>query len=441
MTKVEQLLANLAFREMVNADKTAYAIARLLPGYSTTTIKEARLKFRETDAFKGTSKADKPQPAAPKGKPAASTEFTGDKASFIGYSKDRITTLQQLLDFCEFDGSEWDVKSHKVNKWEVGAKDEKGNLQIADLWQVEARFERKVQAVAARDEIALMLDEAKKGMVEYPPFRRLPSQDQYGNLLLVSIPDLHVGKLAWAKECGDHYDVHIAETVFRNALDALLKRAAPYPVDRILFVVGNDLIHIDNPRNTTYNGTPQDHDSRYMRTFTHARHLMTEAIDRLVTIADVDVMIVPGNHDETAAFHVGQCLECWYHKCPQVNVDITPTLRKYYEWGDCMFMFTHGDKEPIAKLAQLAAFEQKQMWGRTTHREALVGHLHHTEVKDQPGITVRRLCSLSAADAWHKHAGYVGSPRRAESFVWNKQDGLIGSQVYTVPTPANDTPI
>lgn len=421
-TLTDRLAQNPDFKAAVLAGIKLSGLHESFPGHGTTTMKEARRKVRylEQQATSGSAVEE-------------NTEFVGDRATYSAKATHRITTLQELLDFCRFDGETWEVERWSCNKWEVGAKDASHQVQVTALYQVKATFRRKAVVVAALAEIERLETKARDYAPVYLPFLR-PVEPASGNLLEISIPDLHIGKLAWAKECGEPYDVAIAETVFREALDALVARAAPYIVEKFLFVVGNDLLHVDNPHNTTFNGTPQDHDSRYHRTFMRAFDLMVEAIDRLLAVADVDVMIVPGNHDQTAAWHLGHSLTCWYNRCAQVTVDNRPMLRKYYEWGKVMLVFTHGDKEkPISKLANLAADEEPEMWGRTRYREAHIGHLHHNELKDEPGFSIRRLPSLSAADNWHKAAGFVGAPRQAQSFVWNSNEGLVGTQVYNVP--------
>ena len=44
----------------------------------------------------------------------------------------RITSLDQLLDFCKVDLSVWEVERHVLNKWEVGAKSETKDLSFSE---------------------------------------------------------------------------------------------------------------------------------------------------------------------------------------------------------------------------------------------------------------------------------------------------------------------
>lgn len=416
-----QLLQDPAFQRAVQGGVKSGELCRMFPDYGRTTIKEAKRRLIGDDV-----------PAS--SRPSIEKTETSDTLALVVNSYRPIRTLDELLAVAQVDCQEWEVERWSCNQWPTSAFNrETDSFNQVENWQIKASFKRRVQYLCIKREIEQLLADAEARMPSHPKLPRISLER--GHLLEVSIPDLHMGKLAWAQECGDAYDVEIAEKVFREALGTLLHRASTFDIEKVLFVVGNDLLHVDGPKNQTFGGTPQDHDSRYHRTFLRSRRLMIEAVDELLKIANVDVMVVPGNHDQTAAWHLGDSLQCWYRNSEQVEIDNQPALRKYYEYGRVMLMFTHGDKErPISKLGQIAAAEMPEMWGRTLHREAHIGHLHHNEYKDEPGFSIRRLSSLSAADAWHKNSGYIGSPRRAETFIWDRDEGLISTQVYTVPT-------
>jgi len=56
----------------------------------------------------------------------------------------RIHTLEQLIQFCEVDLQVWAVERFVVNKWEVGAKDDNGEIVVEPLYQVKAWLIRKI---------------------------------------------------------------------------------------------------------------------------------------------------------------------------------------------------------------------------------------------------------------------------------------------------------
>jgi hypothetical protein len=202
-------------------------------------------------------------------------------------------------------------------------------------------------------------------------------------------------------------------------------------------VVGNDTLNSDNLENTTARGTPQSTDGRQQKTFRRTRQMIVAATERLMEIADVDVLMVAGNHDLFNVFALGDALECWFHKAPNVSVDNRACLRKYYRYHQNMILFTHGSEEkPYQRLSQIAAAEEPRMWGETRYREAHIGHLHKTMVDEQHGFRVRMMPSLCAADSWHAQKAFTGQIRSAEALVWGQNNGLIGTAIYNVPLPA-----
>lgn len=366
--------------------------------------------------------------AAPKTTPSAgpSYEEHGNKAVKTVASDVEIKTLDVMLRTCEVDTSTWDVERWICNTW-------------ANKWQVKVWLRRRVELVAARHEIAALLADAKSRA----PQRARSVHDGNGaseggpHMLEVNIPDLHLGKLAWSKETGHaDYDIAIARRIYLEALERVINRVRGFGLKQILFPVGSDFLNADNKAALTTRGTPQDVDSRYPKMFEAGRQLMTDAIDRLRLIAPVHVPVVPGNHDELSAWHLGHSLECFFAKTKGVTIDNTPTQRKYVEFGKVMLLLTHGDKGKVTDYPLLMASEQPAMWGRTTFHEAHVGHFHQTKVQEKNGARVRTLSALCAPDAWHAGMGYVGNLRSAEGFVWHETEGLVAQSYYTVPEVA-----
>src|SRR5690606_19079944 len=122
----------------------------------------------------------------------------------------------------------------------------------------------------------------------------------------------------------EDYDLKIAEKRVKEAVKDLLSRVNIATIHRILLPIGNDLINIDNRYNTTFAGTPQDSDCRYMKIIKIVKRILIEVIDELSMIAPVDVIVVPGNHDTTSSFMMGEILEAFYHKNELVNIDNAP---------------------------------------------------------------------------------------------------------------------
>jgi hypothetical protein len=375
------------------------------------------------------------KPEAPE-VPPETREFLGDTQTFTGYSKERITTLEQLLAFCQVDGSEWEVERHVVNKWEVGAKNANSEIVVEPLFQIKAWLRRKRAVITAREEIDFLLKKLEKNAPVYPVIKAASAPS--GNLLELSIPDAHFGKLAWGAETGhENYDTKIAERIFRQAFAALLQRTSAYKFDRVLLVPGNDFLNANNTENTTAAGTPQSCDGRQHKTFRTACETTIWTIERALEIAKyVDVLPIPGNHDPDAVFYLGEVLAAWFRNCDRVHIDDQPTTRKFYQWGHVGLMFTHKGGKGQTQTQRnrlLMATERRKMWGETKYNEIHTGDLHQVRLEEEFGVRVRILPSLCPPDAWHAREGYVGNARSAEAYVWNKSEGLVAQAYYNVP--------
>lgn len=374
-------------------------------------------------------------------------EVKGNAATFKAEVTEKIESPEDLYRICKIDLTIWEVVTLKCSgsqgysipravgksrTWERTSTEP----VITQLYHVSATLKRKVEIIGAREEVASLLEAAKR---DVPVRKSRLVADQFhlasGRLLEIAIPDLHVGKLAWAPETGHgSYDVKLAKQAFWDALEILLVRSRMHgPFERILFTIGNDLLHADTLTGTTTKGTQLETDSRFPKAFTAARELMCEAIDTLRVYAPVLGVVVSGNHDRLSAWTLGHSLECYFRNTADVQIDNRPTLRKYVEFGNNLLMLTHGDKVGKQKLPLLMAREEPAAWGRTRNHEVHLGHLHQEHVSEYSGVRVRIIPSLSAADAYHAENGYV-SQRAAEAFVWDREEGIIAHANYTIPS-------
>ncbi len=372
---------------------------------------------------------------------SATIRESGNTRDVAVVTAERVRTLEDLVRVCDIDLETWEVVEWHANKWEMGYKDAAKTAHSLPLFQVKARLRRRVELISARQEIAELKALAKleitpKQHLLRPPVRLHGS----GNMLEIDIFDLHLGKLAWSKETGyENYDLKIARRLFEEALETLIQRTASHSFSRVVLPVGNDFFHTDNLVSETSHGTRQDCEGRFHKTARIGREMMVHAIERLRQVAPVTAVITPGNHDQLSAWHLGDSLECWFHRDSDVTIENLPTLRKYVEFGQVMLMFTHGNRGKQPDYPLLMATEQPDMWGRTRFREAHLGHLHKTHVLSGPsvrenhGARVRIISSLCATDAWHSEMTFVGNLRQAEAFVWNAKEGQIAHATFTAP--------
>jgi len=191
----------------------------------------------------------------------------------------------------------------------------------------------------------------------------------------ISLPDIHYGKL-------HDYTLTQVEDQYMITVQELVQKASGLNIEKFILPIGNDGMNSEGMRGTTTKGTPQQDSGGWKDTFRGYWQLMTTAIDYLKEQAPVDVIIVSGNHDYERMFYAGDVLAGWYRNDANVTVDNSYDSRKYYEYGQNMLMFTHGDKEKPADMPLIMATEKPEMFARTSHREVHCGHLHKEMVNE-----------------------------------------------------------
>jgi hypothetical protein len=350
-----------------------------------------------------------------------------------------IKSLEDLIKVCKIDTNIWIVDRWECSSWGSPSKlrsyrnnKRKDKAVINTLFRVKAYLKKNlplIQLTSVKDEI---IADIKKHKPSYKPVPYKKDTEPY--LYEIDPFDIHFGKHAWGKETGNDYDIEIAEADTLKCVDEHIQRAKQFNIEKFLLVIGNDFFNVDNPNNTTTAGTIQQEDTRWKKTFKRGRELIVKIIDRLRLIAPVDILVIPGNHDSTKTYFMGDALECWYHSTPGVNINNDPPTRKYYSYGKCLIGFAHGKDENINNLPTTMAIEKPVLFANAKFREWHTGDKHHRKVQstklpitvdETQGVTVRILRSISPADGWHFDKTFIGSLRAMDGFLWHKEKGLV----------------
>ena len=258
---------------------------------------------------------------------------------------------------------------------------------------------------------------------KYPKVKYKPKND--GHLLVIDPADIHFGKLASAYESGDEYNIDIAQQRVYEGVNGLLSKASGFEIDQILFIIGNDVLHIDSPQRKTTSGTPQDTDGTWFDAFLKAKETIVDIIELLIPIAPVHVQYDPSNHDYMSGFYFADTVASWFNKSKNVTFNVSIAHRKYFRYGNSLIGTTHGDGAKISDLPLLMATEAKEHWAESSHRYVYIHHLHHKIKNDHIGVTVESLRSPSGTDSWHHRNGYQHAPKAIEAFIHSKQHGQI----------------
>ena len=371
------------------------------------------------------------QPKTEKTRKESKFTQNGDKATLEITTDKQIKTLEQLIEVAKIDTDVWEIERYVCNKWEVAAFDHaEGHFTLQELWQVKATLKMKHKEIFLREVAKEIIGEIKEHSPVVP--KRIYQKKKEQHLIEVDLFDPHIGKLSWGLESGEDYDIKIAEKRYRTALEEIIDRNT-YGVERWLLPLTGDFFNVNSSTASTFAGTPQSEDTRWKKTFRIGWKLLSESITTLSEIAPVTVLIVTGNHDTESLFYAGEVLSARFDNNQNITVDNSPMTRKYFRYGVNLTGFTHGSDEKLEQLPMIMANEAKGDFANTKYREWHVGHFHSKReyrflsTKEDKGVTVRVIRSLSSVDEWHYKKGYIGAVKTGEAFIYHKTNGMIAN--------------
>lgn len=372
--------------------------------------------------------------------PGMRTQFKGDLGE-ISMTDVSPHTLDELLKASGVDLAVWEVERYITNTWQMGRKDKRvslkwekgvstgfvedsGGITKAPLWQVKAWLRRKVEASTIAQMLEGFTAKAAKHApktFEYERIKRGKADCCY----VLNIQDLHLAKLAWDPSTGHgDWDIKIAREAYDASINDLMQKAPVERITEIVMIAGSDMLQMDNDNSMTTAGTYVDSDSRLAKAFDAACEMMTNNIDKLASRFKVKVVVIGGNHDSTVSLFLGKYIEAWFRNHPNVTVDSSPRSRKYHGYGKTLLAFDHGDKTKLKDLPLVVMRENQSTISQYQHIECLTGHLHFEASQDTKGIIVRTAPALCAPDVWHGEKGFVGSIRRSQGLLYERENGL-----------------
>lgn len=289
------------------------------------------------------------------------------------------------------------------------------------------------EAALYQDLVDSMTDLAK----ELPPQPKLPRKTDYvdPNLLTVyPLGDPHIGLLTYTPEVGADWDLSIAESVFLPLFHNLVT-VAPASTECLIIDLG-DFWHYDGmEQRTMRSGHKVDADGRPSKMVQVGYRIMLQMIRSALDVHEiVNVVILPGNHDDLGSIFLRVSLYHIFEDNPRVNVELSPNVFQYFSWGKNLLGMHHGDKCKLNDLPMVMAADQKEMWGNSSYRHWLIGHFHHDsanrfEGKEQKGVKVETFRTIVANEGYAHEAGYR-TDQDGKAIVYHKDYGEI--ERYTV---------
>jgi hypothetical protein len=362
---------------------------------------------------------DESQPYIPqKEKLEINKDGSHTSEKLLEMSNEQSKDVDYLLSAHGYDIKEWELTSARNNIWNVYSK----------IDGVQTLYSSKI-VVRPRKEDDISIDEIKEFFTElsrdYQSSVHTPVRyKKDGKMLEVNIADLHLDKLCFVGDSNDTYNPYIARERFFYVINDVVERTKDYEFEKILFIWSNDFFHYDNLNKTTTRGTPQDSTLQYTQMYKLGVSMLVEAINLLSKYAPVETIYVGSNHDKITSYFATEYLFAWYRNNSNISVDNDPKTRKYVEFGNSLIQFSHGHSEK-KRLGTTMQVEAREAWGRTLYHEVHAAHIHSEKtVTEDNGVIIRHVSSPTGTDAWHYESGYVGAVKKAQSFLWDRENGL-----------------
>ncbi len=236
--------------------------------------------------------------------------------------------------------------------------------------------------------------------------------------------------LAWGVETGDDWDTQIAEDTLIAAFRHLIDNAPKAKV-AVINQLG-DFLHFDSlDAVTPTNRHLLDSDTRFRRVVEVAVRALRAVVDMaLETHQEVHVVIAEGNHDLASSVWLQTLFAALYENEPRVTVNESALSYYVYQHGKVMLGFHHGHMKKNEGLPMYFAATYATVWGNTVKRYIHVGHRHHVEEKEHPGVKVIQHSTLAARDAYAARGGWL-SERQAQAITYHVEFGEVARNTVT----------
>jgi hypothetical protein len=369
-------------------------------------------------------------------------EFS-DNTGCIELNSYTICDKDDALRVANIDLDTWDIAKYTFNSWQVTMKlrkeigrDKNGKPIYEDEPKTKTNYQHKFELklkIPHPFELAVqrLIKEVPKFQSNKAPKFIAPS----GIAGEMALFDAHLAKLAWAAETGRRdYDLDIGASDYINACSTNLAWMTPFKPEKIFYVLGHDYMHFENYSGTTWKGgNVLDVDSRLPKVIYTAIETQIKCISMCRTVAPVDVIWVPGNHDEHASLWLACLIDHHFKDDRYVTVDISACKRKARLWGNLLVGWAHDMSRKYPSWNNELSQAFPKLWGKSVFREWHCGHKHKKmETKMHPiitqgGVLIRQLTALSPIDAWHFENLFTDAVPGGEALLWSKDHGVIAN--------------
>lgn len=245
-----------------------------------------------------------------------------------------------------------------------------------------------------------------------------------------TITDYHLGMLSWHEETGADWDIEIAEDTLVAWFAEAIARAPDAAV--AVFAQLGDLLHWDGMDAVTPASKHLlDADTRFQKLVRVVIRVLRRVIAMLLAKHQhVHIIMAEGNHDPASSIWLREMLTALYENEPRVTVEISPDPYYCYEWGSTALFYHHGHKKKPQAIDSVFVGKFREVFGRTRHAYAHMGHMHHAFVIESNLMKVEQHRTLASPDAYASRGGWL-SGRDASVITYHREFGDVGRVVVS----------
>jgi hypothetical protein len=238
------------------------------------------------------------------------------------------------------------------------------------------------------------------------------------------ITDYHLGMLAWDEEAGENWDLNIAQALVVKWFEQAIAQSPN--ADTAVFAQLSDFLHFDGMDAVTPASKHLlDVDTRFAKVVRSAIRVLRTVIDMLLAKHQhVHIIMADANHDPVSQIWLREWFSVLYENEPRITVDKSPNPYNAYEFGKTALFFHHGHKRKVSNVSEVFAGQFREMFGRTKHAYAHMGHYHSIDVKENNLMIVEQHRTLAPGDAYSARGGWL-SGRDAKVITYSKQFGEV----------------
>nr|DAG70177.1 MAG TPA: DNA polymerase II small subunit [Caudoviricetes sp.] len=349
----------------------------------------------------------------------------GEQASSVlcKLSDEQLKDPDYILKVHGYDSNEWELTSAKQSIWNSKIDNE--------LYSSKITVKPRKGFNWSEDNIKKIFEKLEKHTeFSTSQYAKIASKDAItpdkNKMLLIGVADLHYGLLA-KENLSEEYNMKIAEQRFDNIIDDVIcRKQSDNTIEKVILLIGNDFLSADNVQGTTSRHfTQQDQETNWYEIIESATEMLVKEIDKLkYYFPKVIVMNVKGNHDEMSTFGIMQTLNAYYKNNEQIEINTSCKFRQYIRYGTNLIGLSHNER--IQDVSKIMAAETGTYFGECRYKLFLMGHLHKQQLlEDDYGVDIRRMPSVVGASAWTAQQGYTGTNKMSQTFVFDKDKGLI----------------